>query len=723
MSKKKDLISKIAGAAAPARNIHELAFVNAAQANIITTASDGKVVLANRAACKLLGYSSKELLTKNRTGIFDIHERSFKKMLEQRNSEGHSIAQVTALKKNGKAIPCEISSAVFTDEDGVEKAITSIADKSGGMLVQKNIDLQKEKIVEHNIVIARSKQKKIDSRNDKIVADNIVLAKSIQKEKDVKTNREVAQNIVLAKSKQKNIDIKKEKKVAHDIIVAIEKADSRQAQNNQWIKYIAKTSYDVMWDWDIANGNIYVGESIKEVFGYNVLNNATNFKHFICCLLPGEKAAVEKKIWKALASAGKSWKDSFMLTCKDGSVAAVTGRASIVRDETGKATHLIGNIQDVSRLQELESKLAEQTTLQGEDSAIFQLAAKLSSDVIWDWNLETNEVFRGEGFNEILGAVVTDKKGHIADWKNHIHPDDKEAVENGLAEAIASSANRWEHAFRFIKADGSVADVFDRASILRHAGGKAYRLIGAMHELSRQNELEEQLKQEIILKENQIAEAAEDAKGTVRSDIGKELHDNVNQLLAASRMYLEMARRGGGNVKMYLSRSSEYTSMAIEAIRKLTRGLTNDPIKDLGLCESIDNLVRDTMEAGAIKISFTRKKFNEDSVSDKFKLNVFRVIQEAVNNILRHARATRVNISLLQNKKSIILAVADNGVGFNTGKKQKGIGITNIKSRAAAYNGIADFVSQPGKGCVLTVTFTLQVAEHVKSIDKPVATA
>lgn len=156
---------------------------------------------------------------------------------------------------------------------------------------------------------------------------------------------------------------------------------------------------------------------------------------------------------------------------------------------------------------------------------------------------------------------------------------------------------------------------------------------------------------------------------------------------------------------MYLSRSSEYTLTAIEEIRKLTRRLTTDTIKTLGLCEAIENITRDTMEVNPVKISCALESFKEDSVNDKFKLNVFRIVQEQLNNILKHANATKVTISLLQNKKNIMLTISDNGVGFDTAKKQKGIGIANIKSRAVSYNGMADFVSQPGQGCVLRVIF------------------
>ena len=158
---------------------------------------------------------------------------------------------------------------------------------------------------------------------------------------------------------------------------------------------------------------------------------------------------------------------------------------------------------------------------------------------------------------------------------------------------------------------------------------------------------------------------------------------------------------------MYLNRSSEYTLTAIEEIRKLTKALTTDDIQNIGLCESIDNVTRDTMQINPVKISCAFESFIEDSVNDKFKLNIFRIVQEELNNILKHAKATEITISLSQTKKSIILSITDNGVGFDTSKIRKGIGLANIRSRAASYNGIADFVSQPGQGCVLTVTFPL----------------
>ena len=111
------------------------------------------------------------------------------------------------------------------------------------------------------------------------------------------------------------------------------------------------------------------------------------------------------------------------------------------------------------------------------------------------------------------------------------------------------------------------------------------------------------------------------------------------------------------------------------------------------------------MEVNPIKISCVLDTLIEDKVSDKFKITVFRIVQEQINNILKHAKATRATIKVSQNKKSITLNITDNGIGFDPSIKRKGIGLDNIKSRAVSYKGHTDFISHPGKGCILIATF------------------
>ncbi|MES2430541.1 MAG: PAS domain-containing protein [Bacteroidota bacterium] len=620
-------------------SIYHEAFENTAQANIISNLMSGKIVAVNTAACLLLGYSKKELLTKKRAGIFKDNENDLKKNLLSKNGQYNS--SVISIKKTGASFMSEITSAVFMNENNIQNVITTITDKSQSILDQKNIDTKKEKIV----------------------AGNIVYAQKI--------------------------------------------SDTKIAENDQWIKHIAKSSYDIMWDWDINSGEIYVGDSVKEVFGYSIPNNMISIEEFTNCLLIDEKDKVIKKITIALKSKRKSWEDSFMIRRLDNSLACAISRATIVRDSNGRAINLIGAIKDVSEVTDLEGALKEQLVEKKEQANILNITSKLSYDGIWDWNINTNKFYLSAGFEKLFGLSLNNVKNGKIDWISFVHTDDKDKITNGITIALASAKNYWEDAFRFIKDNGIIANVFSRATIIRDAKGGASRMIGVVHDISQQKNLEEKLASEIRTKNIQISEATEDAKEMERSDIGKELHDNVNQLLGASKLYMEMAGEGGAESRKYLERSSEYTITAIEEIRKLTKGLTTDIIKNLGLCPAIKKLAEDMSEVNPIKITCALKSFIEESVNDKFKLNIFRIVQEQMNNILKHAKATQIGITLLQNKNAIILLITDNGIGFNTDREKQGIGVANIKSRVASFNGTINFISQPGEGCVLNINFPI----------------
>jgi two-component system sensor histidine kinase UhpB len=337
----------------------------------------------------------------------------------------------------------------------------------------------------------------------------------------------------------------------------------------------------------------------------------------------------------------------------------------------------------------------------------FKLIFNSSSDILYDVDLVANEIILSDAYEKQFGYKLINNMATTEEWFSHIHPADKEEVIQDYQRLLTSKDAEWKYSFRFLRSDDSIANVLTRGIVLRNRAGNAYRGIGYMQDISKQKVLEEKLEQEIKLKEKQIAEAREEAKETARLDIGKELHDNVNQLLGASGLYLNMAKQGGEGSEIYLSRSSEYMHTAIEEIRKLTKGLTTGIINSLGICEAIYNVSQDAMEVAPVKISCALEVFIEDKMSDKFKLNIFRIVQEQLNNILKHSKATEATISLSQNEKFITLSISDNGVGFDTGKTQEGIGLANIKSRAASYNGTAYFLSRPAHGCVLTVNFPI----------------
>jgi PAS domain S-box-containing protein len=332
---------------------------------------------------------------------------------------------------------------------------------------------------------------------------------------------------------------------------------------------------------------------------------------------------------------------------------------------------------------------------------------KISYDLICDWDLRTDLISFGSNYSKIFGYELPNQKIRFQDWIELFPASERTAVENKLRSILQSESMNWEYAFKFICPDGSVSQVLGRANIIRDKGGKAIRVIGIIHDVSKEQKLEVKLEREVKIKEKQIVEAIVEAKEMERSDLGKELHDNVNQLLGASILYLDVARNDFKNGETYLIHASEYTQAAIEEIRKLTKGLASYTIGEFGLSGAIGQIIKDTKEVNALEISFKLDQSLEDQMSDKFKLNTFRICQEQLNNILKHSKASKADIAFSTTRTELKFYITDNGIGFDSKQKANGIGMSNILSRAKLYKGSAEFTSEPGEGCKLALRFPL----------------
>jgi two-component system sensor histidine kinase UhpB len=215
--------------------------------------------------------------------------------------------------------------------------------------------------------------------------------------------------------------------------------------------------------------------------------------------------------------------------------------------------------------------------------------------------------------------------------------------------------------------------------------------------------LENELNEQRMLRQRQITEAVILAQEKERTEIGKELHDNVNQILGASNLYVNTAMTDEEMRQELLERSTVLISRAINEIRKISKSLITPGLREIGLLESIEDITDDMKVAKGIHIQLDIHNIIESEVDEQRKLTLFRIIQEQLNNIMKHAKATEVLIRLSIEGPDIVLTVVDNGVGFDISRHRKGVGITNIISRTELFKGKVEIQSRPGDGCVLTV--------------------
>ena len=259
---------------------------------------------------------------------------------------------------------------------------------------------------------------------------------------------------------------------------------------------------------------------------------------------------------------------------------------------------------------------------------------------------------------------------------------------------------------RLIKTkSGKSKYVWLQLQVLFNTAKESRQYFGMQTDITLQKELEEKVKREKVLKQKEITEAVYGAQESERSEIGRELHDNVNQLLGAIKLYVNMAKTDEAGRDGLLTDASEFTLTAIEEIRKLSKTLITPLIKEIGLIDSIKELADEIMTVHPLRIHVHEENFNDDEFNEKFKLNIFRICQEQINNTVKHAKAADTRIYLKVSDDLVHLSIADNGVGFDTAKKRNGVGITNIKSRSELYNGKVTITSKPGNGTTLAIDF------------------
>jgi two-component system sensor histidine kinase UhpB len=286
---------------------------------------------------------------------------------------------------------------------------------------------------------------------------------------------------------------------------------------------------------------------------------------------------------------------------------------------------------------------------------------------------------------------------------NNLHPDDATRVSNSWLDAINSGAHRWQEEFRYGCADGTYKNVIDQAYIIRDEKGKAIRMIGSMQDVTEERRLQTEVLENEMRKKTAVLNAIIEAQEKERKEISCELHDNVNQLLAASILFFKTAAREKGSSPL-IEQGLDHVNKAISEIRSLSHSLNPGALKVNGLFFALSDLTRKISIPGKFEAVLKAGiSFNEEQIKPALKLTIYRIAQECVNNILKHSGADRVKISLDCSDEIVSMSITDNGQGFDVDPSNKGIGLVNIFNRVETAGGQAEIISSPGNGCTVKV--------------------
>jgi PAS domain S-box-containing protein len=252
------------------------------------------------------------------------------------------------------------------------------------------------------------------------------------------------------------------------------------------LRLITETISEVVWvaKFDVSRV-IYVSPAYERLWGRSCQSLYENPRSFIEAIHPDDRARVLRNL--EAENEGGPFDHEYRIIRPDGTQRWVWDRGYPVRTPGGKVDRYVGVAQDVTERKRAEDELA--STAQR-----LSLVSRATSDAIWDWDVVTGSMWWSDVHFDVLGYDRRTIPSYEA-WANRVHPEDRARVLASVRQALERGAETWFDEYRFVLPDGSTRWILDRAYALYDDAGKPIRMVGSMLDVTKQRQLEIQLRQ------------------------------------------------------------------------------------------------------------------------------------------------------------------------------------------------------------------------------------
>lgn len=390
---------------------------------------------------------------------------------------------------------------------------------------------------------------------------------------------------------------------------------------------------------------------------------------------------------------------------KDGTTFPVLMEVTVITDAQGRPASRVAYALDIT-----VRKRAEEAAQLSQER--FRLVAEATNDILWDWDVVTNAYWWSPNAREKFGydPAVEPK---IEAWNSRLHPEDKDRVLALVDQTLASAATVYFTEYRFRLADDSYGYFLDRGQIMRDAAGKPVRMIGAMIDVTEARQAYRSLN-DAYQRLQRMSRELQTVESNERRRLSRELHDEVGQLLTALKFDLDATRQAldqtsaeaVGRGRERIARALDLTDQLFVRLRRLVHALRPPVLEQLGLAEALHALAAEAQASSGVSCSFTPEgAANGAFLPEALEGSLYRIAQELLTNVVRHAKATEAAIVLSRNPDSIRLTVRDNGSGFElaTAAAKGRFGLCGIQERAELLGGRMDIQPGEGRGTCVTI--------------------
>lgn len=486
-----------------------------------------------------------------------------------------------------------------------------------------------------------------------------------------------------------------------------------------------------VWSWEPDTGTFW-SDTMWKIYGYSERADSPE-KLWEKHLHPDDAAEAQDKLWNLVNSDATRYQDEFRIIGADGRAGWIESVAQIIRDEAGKVTRVSGVNLDITDRRRAEQALRESEERLRLLTESFQDIAIVTSDTTGDvvtWNPGAQNIFGYEP-QEIIG-----RNSRIL-----FVPEDQEKGESDREMELARRTGRAADERWHLRKDGSrfyasgvMAPLYDGGVLIGYAkiardltlqkqaeeelrrqheelesivAGRTAELAEANEALRHQMEERRVMEEERVALLQRIVTTLEDE----RRRIARDMHDSLGQQLTALRLKIASMKNDSHADRRILENLDrlEQLGKGIDSeVNFLVWELRPTVLDDLGLVAAIENFAREWSRHYGIASEVHTARFGKERVNPDIETNLYRILQEALNNTHKHAEASGVNIVLESRRKEIVLVIEDDGQGFEPDKVRMsrdtgGFGLIGMRERAAIIGGRVEIESSRGQGTTVFV--------------------
>ena len=362
-----------------------------------------------------------------------------------------------------------------------------------------------------------------------------------------------------------------------------------------------------------------------------------------------------------------------------------------------QSPRVLGVARDIT-----ERMLAEQALRDSEER--FRQVVENIREVFWLSDPHKSQIlYVSQGYEQVWGRTCESLYASPRSWLDSIHPEDRLRVTE--AALTKQTEGVYDETYRIVRPDGSIRWIHDRAFPLRDRFGQVYRISGIAEDITKQRFLEDTL--------HDLTVSLEGIREEERRRISLDLHDELGQTLSTIKLYLgwmmqSLAKENfSEQLPLWQSRLTlviQDVDQALASVEKLCFQLRPAALDQLGLPAAVKlqvaQFAKHTGIVCNVNITLDDKKVSGDQVTA-----LFRILQEALTNVSRHARATHVGVHLTMVDSRVKLEVRDDGIGIGERhiNDRHSLGLLGIRERLRPFGGELEITGSPGDGTALIV--------------------